>query len=77
LQVDDYSVSVVARATGHHDIANFLLKRSKNYQKIFNNATGFMEARFVNGTLAGPDAGWTEGDKWAYTFTVIHDIPGL
>lgn len=36
-----------------------------------------MEARNANGSGAGPDAGWTEGDMWAYTFDVVHDIPGL
>ena len=70
-------MSVVARATGHDDVADFLLARSKSYQKIFNNDTGFMEARLSNGSFAGDEAGWTEGDKWAYTFDVIHDIPGL
>ncbi|KAF8574015.1 glycoside hydrolase family 92 protein [Ramaria rubella] len=74
---DDYAVSIVARETGHDDVADFLHARSKNYQKIFNNATGFMEARDSNGSFAGEDAGWTEGDKWAYTFDVMHDIPGL
>lgn len=44
---------------------------------IFNNGTGFMEARFGNGSWAGPTAGWTEGDEWAYTFDVLHDFPGL
>lgn len=36
-----------------------------------------MEARNANGSWAGQDAGWTEGDMWAYTFDVIQDIPGL
>jgi len=36
-----------------------------------------MEARNASGSWAGPDNGWTEGDKWAYTFDVVHDIPGL
>ncbi|KIJ44801.1 glycoside hydrolase family 92 protein [Sphaerobolus stellatus SS14] len=74
---DDYAVAVVARETGHDDVADFLFDRSKSYQKIFNNDTGFMEARFSNGSWAGEDAGWTEGDKWAYTFDVIHDVDGL
>src|ERR1700731_2990803 len=26
---------------------------------------------------ADADAGWTEGDKWVYTYSVLHDIPGL
>jgi len=74
---DDFAVSVVARETGHDDVADFLLTRSQNYRKIFNNATGFMEARVSNGSWAGEDAGWTEGDKWTYTFDVMHDVPGL
>lgn len=44
---------------------------------IFNYETGFMEARNASGAWAGPDNGWTEGDKWAYTFDVVHDVPGL
>ena len=44
---------------------------------IFNHDTGFMEARNASGAWAGQDAGWTEGDMWAYTFDVVHDVPGL
>lgn len=44
---------------------------------IFNNATGFMEARNANGDWAGPDNGWTEGDKWAYSFDIVHAIEEL
>ena len=36
-----------------------------------------MEARNASGAWAGPDEGWTEGDMWAYTFDVVHDVPGL
>lgn len=36
-----------------------------------------MEARNADGSWAGEDNGWTEGDKWAYTFDVVHDVPGL
>ena len=44
---------------------------------LFNAATGFMEARNADGGWAGPTEGWTEGDMWAYTFDVVHDVPGL
>lgn len=74
---DDFAVSVVARQTGHDDVADFLLARSRNYRTIFNNQTGFMEARFSNGSFAGDDVGWTEGDEWIYTLDVMHDVPGL
>jgi len=36
-----------------------------------------MEARNANGTWAGEDAGWTEGDKWAYSFDVVQDVNAL
>lgn len=36
-----------------------------------------MEARNASGAWAGPDQGWTEGDMWAYTFDVMHDVSGL
>ena len=36
-----------------------------------------MEARNASGAWAGQNAGWTEGDMWAYTFDVVHDVDGL
>ena len=36
-----------------------------------------MEARNRDGSWAGQDEGWTEGDMWAYTFDVVHDAEGL
>ena len=36
-----------------------------------------MEARNANGDWAGPDNGWTEGDKWAYSFDIVHAIEEL
>lgn len=36
-----------------------------------------MEARNANGSWAGEDAGWTEGDKWAYSFDVVQDMDAL
>ncbi|KZT61652.1 glycoside hydrolase family 92 protein, partial [Calocera cornea HHB12733] len=74
---DDYAASVVASLTGHGSEAALLLARSKNYRHLFRPATGFMEARNLDGSWAGDWAGWTEGDKWKYTFSVMHDIPGL
>ena len=44
---------------------------------IFNDDTGFMEARNVSAAWAGQNQGWTEGDMWAYTFDVVHDMDGL
>jgi predicted alpha-1,2-mannosidase len=36
-----------------------------------------MQARNADGSWASPDAGWTEGNTWVYTWAVMHDLPGL
>ena len=78
LSDDDFAVSVVAAYVNETADAEFFRNRSMTAPFIiFNNATGFMEARNASGAWAGPDEGWTEGDKWAYTFDVMHDVPGL
>lgn len=75
---DDYAASVVARHAGDDTSAKQLLTRSlENYRKLYNHDTGFMEAKNENGTWAGFDQGWTEGDDWIYTFNVMHDPKGL
>ncbi|MFE7470508.1 GH92 family glycosyl hydrolase [Streptomyces sp. NPDC057575] len=72
---EDWAVAQVAKAVGKTDDAEMFLKRSANYKKLYNPATGFMQARFRNGWWAS--GGWTEGDQWVYTLDVLHDVPGL
>ena len=75
---DDHAVAALALALNKTSTSTFLKTRSLTSPKsIFNNATGFMEARNASGAWAGPDQGWTEGDMWAYTFDVMQDVPGL
>lgn len=76
---DDYAAYKLGVALGKpHNVTSFLLERAMRAPfTIFNIDTGFMEARNENGNWAGADRGWTEGDKWAYSFDVVHDIPGL
>ncbi|KAH8831374.1 glycoside hydrolase family 92 protein [Flagelloscypha sp. PMI_526] len=76
---DDYCVAMLAKALGKDsETVDFFLNRSLTAPlKIFNTHTGFMEARNANGEWAGEDNGWTEGDKWAYSFDIIHDVDAL
>ncbi|KAK3663786.1 hypothetical protein LTR22_005488 [Elasticomyces elasticus] len=74
---DDFAASVVADYAGDHANAKLLLERSRNYHTLYNNVTTFMEAKNSNGTWAGSEQGWTEGDDWVYTFNVMHDPAGL
>ena len=75
---DDFAVSVLASLLNKTSDAAFFLARSLSAPfTIFNNDTDFMEARNADGSWAGQDAGWTEGDMWAYTFDVVHDVDEL
>jgi putative alpha-1,2-mannosidase len=60
---DDYAAYILALHLGKpQTITDFLYERAMRTPfLIYNNATGFMEARNANGTWAGPDNGWTEG----------------
>ncbi|RDB30237.1 hypothetical protein Hypma_007086 [Hypsizygus marmoreus] len=76
---DDYAAYKLAVALNKPaNVTSFLLNRALSAPfTLFNDATGFMEARNADGSWAGGDSGWTEGDKWAYSFDVVHDIPAL
>ncbi|OCF43056.1 hypothetical protein I317_03150 [Kwoniella heveanensis CBS 569] len=74
---DDHAASIVASLVGAREDAETLYQRSKNYKNLWNERTGHMEARNEDGSFAGPDQGWTEGDHWAYSLDVMHDVPGL
>ena len=74
---DDFTVAVAAELTGHPEDAPLFLERSKAYRNIFNNETGFMEAKFANGSWCSNPNTWTEATAWVYTFNVQHDFAGL
>jgi len=74
---DDYAVAQIAKALGKENDYRFFLNRSHNYELLFNPKTGFMQAKNSDGSWADEKAGWTEGDKWVYTWSVMHDLPGL
>lgn len=38
---------------------------------MWNAEIGFMESRNSDGSWAGEDEGWTEGDHWAYSLDVM------
>jgi hypothetical protein len=68
---DDWAAAIVAANVDARDDARVLLERSKSYRNMWNAETGFMEAKNSDGSWAGPNAGWTEGDHWAYSLTVM------
>ena len=74
---DDFAVAEVAKAVGKEADYRLFLERSRNYRNLFNPRIGFMQGKNADGTWADPEKGWTEGDKWVYTYSALHDIPGL
>jgi predicted alpha-1,2-mannosidase len=74
---DDWCVAQIAKKLGKTVDYAYFMNRSHNYENIFNKSTGFMQARNSDGSWAKPDAGWTEGNTWVYTWAVMQDIPGL
>ncbi|KAI1364592.1 glycoside hydrolase family 92 protein [Xylaria arbuscula] len=74
---NDAACAIVARLAGQHEAAEALEQRARNYANLWNSNTQFMQARNANGSFANETWGWTEGDKWAYTFDVPHDVEGL
>ena len=84
----DWCAYILAKALGKDDDAEILLKRSKNYQNVFNKSTKFMSPKTADGEfikdfnpkLSGGQGGrlyFSENNSWTYTFSVFHDIAGL
>ena len=85
---DDWCTAQVAAAVGEKAAAQYYNNRSLAYQRIFDPETGFMRAKFANGSFSsesdfnahesrhenGDD---TEGTAWQHLWFVPHDIPGL
>ena len=74
---DDFAVAQVAKAIGKDADFRFFINRSRNYRNLYNPARGFMQGRNSDGSWAYVEDGWTEGDQWVYTYSVLHDIAGL
>jgi predicted alpha-1,2-mannosidase len=75
---DDFCVAQVAKATGHMDVYDLLMKRSKNYVNLYDPATGFMAPKKSNGEWnEDRHKGFTEGSPWTYQYAAQHDIPGV
>jgi predicted alpha-1,2-mannosidase len=88
--IDDYSIAQMAKDLGKQEDYDFLIKNSKNYRNLYNAETGFMTARYLDGSwhvepplapdvnvATHPPAGFTEGNAWTYLFGALHDPVGM
>jgi predicted alpha-1,2-mannosidase len=82
---DDFCVAQLAKAVGRNDDYEMFMKRSKNYENLYDAALGFMRPKRSDGSWdeeswASPaerKPGFTEGSPWTYLFCEMHDIPGM
>lgn len=82
---DDYSLAQLAKALG--DTANYrvMMRRSKNYQNMFDPKTRFMRGRLENGEWIEDfnpqypyyEYMYREANAWQVSFFAPHDMKGL
>lgn len=91
---DDYTLSQFAKAVEMNPGLDPVLRkraaemvltysrRSENYRNIFDPGTGFIRAKYSDGSWKMPfdplnthGQGFIEGNSWNYSFYVPHDIP--
>ncbi|TWT78916.1 Glycosyl hydrolase family 92 [Planctomycetes bacterium CA13] len=80
---DDWCVALVCKYAGRTDVIPQLLERAQNYRNVFDPKVGLMRGRQADGSWrpdfkadewGGP---FTEGCSWHYSWSVLHDMPGL
>ena len=88
---DDWCLAQMAKSLNKKDDYDYFLKRSRNYQNLFDSRIGFMAPKTADGNWvfeeqkldpiwSGGQGGrdyYTETNAWTYTFHVQHDVFGL
>ncbi len=81
--VDDFAIAQFA-ARSLRDRATYrdFMRRSANWRRLYNPASGMVEPRFADGRFPTPydnlgGAGFVEGNSAQYTWMVPHDPAGL
>jgi predicted alpha-1,2-mannosidase len=78
----DFAISRLAQRLGDDARARTFLRRSGNWRKLFNPATGYIQQRSATGAFSpnydpASDDGFVEGSGGQYTWAVPYDVAGL
>lgn len=79
----DWTLAQMAKALGHTDDFNYFVKRSNNYQNLYDPETGWIRPKDVNGKWYAPfdpyqvNHGFIESNSAQATWFVPQDLPGL
>ncbi len=89
--LDDWCLAQMAKALNKKGDYDYFMKRSQNYQNLYDARIGFMAPKTADGNWvfnekqldpiwSGGQGGrdyYTETNAWTYTFQVQHNVPGL
>jgi predicted alpha-1,2-mannosidase len=81
--VDDFAIAqLAARSLGDRPTYRAFMRRSANWRRLFNPASGMAEPRFADGHFPAPydnlgGGGFVEGNSAQYTWMVPQDPAGL
>lgn len=79
----DWTLAQLAKKLGHEDDYNYFLKRSKNYQNVFDATVGWMRPKNLHGDWYSDfdpyqvEHGFIESNGAQSTWFVPHDLNGL
>lgn len=81
---DDWCIAQLAEKIGRTEIYNEFIKRSQNWENVYDPSIGFMRPRLSDGTfrknfdvLETDGQGFIEGNAWNYSLYVPHDPAAL
>ena len=85
---DDWCLAQIAKELGKDSDYKYFMKRSGNYENVFNPANGFMAPKMADGKWiepfdpqlsggVGARAFYAENNAWTWNFSVPHNIPHL
>ncbi|MET9494031.1 GH92 family glycosyl hydrolase [Streptomyces sp. NPDC006552] len=80
--VADAALGSWAKLLGRDDEAAYFTERGSWWRNVFNPATGYIQARNLDGSWVTPfdpgsDRGFAQGTSATYTWMVPQDVPGL
>jgi len=81
---DDWAIAQLAKKAGRDDIYLEFMKRSENYQNVFDPVIGYMRPKLADGSWKTPfdvlstsGQGFIEGNAWNYSLYVPQNIPQM
>ena len=80
--VDDFAIAQLAARAGQGSTYRAFMRRSANWRRLYNPASGMIEPRYANGAFPRPydnlaGGGFVEGNSAQYTWMVPQDPAGL